>query len=207
MARRAGWSSGVGPSREPRVPPSGPFMLRSRLDDVFTGSPVAFDLQPSLNLDTELRFHLAKDLHRFVAGLLAGAPPDTLRPLADHLEAEGFHLRLSRDLDTAKGYLRERYAEDRDARFGIVASSKDKDLVRVGVPNGFQDTKRVKLGPWYGDPGGRAKEAQLQTLRTCVTEFGAQGLELDFTLLGLDSRRSSSSRMASGRTQRLVGTD
>ncbi len=71
------------------------------LDDVFDGSPVAFDVQPSLNLDTELCFHLAKDLHRFVAGLLAGSLPDTLQPLAERLEAEGFHLCLSRDLDTA----------------------------------------------------------------------------------------------------------
>ena len=64
-----------------------------------------------------------------------------------------------------------------------MASSKDKDLVKVGVPNGFQDTKRVKLGPWYGDPEDGPKRLSCRRLETCVTEFGAQGLELDFTLL------------------------
>jgi hypothetical protein len=153
------------------------------LDDVFAGSPVTFDVQPSLNLDTELRFHLAKDVHRFVAGLLASESPATLAPVAQHLESEGYDLRLTRNLETAKGYLRDRYAEDRDARFGLVASSKDKDLEAFGVPNGFQDTKRVRLGPWYGDPEDSEGGRSCRLLNTCVTEFGAQGLELDATLL------------------------
>lgn len=153
------------------------------LEDVFEGSSVAFDVQPSLNLDTELRFHLAKDLHRFVAGTLAGESPSTLAPVAQHLESEGYHLRLTRSLETAKNYLQDRYADDRDARFGLVASSRDKDLEAFGVPNGFQDTKRVRLGPWYGDPADAESGRSCRLLNTCVTEFGAQGLELDATLL------------------------
>jgi hypothetical protein len=144
---------------------------------------VTFDLQPSLNLDTELRFHSAKDLHRFVARLVEGADAADLRPIASTLEADGCHLRLTRNLDTAKQYLRERYAEDRDARFGLVASSKDKALEQFGVPNGFQDTKRVRLGPWYGDPEDGYSGLSCRNLKACVTEFGAQGLELDATLL------------------------
>jgi hypothetical protein len=153
------------------------------LDDIFDGSSVKFDVQPTLNLNTELRFHLAKDVHRLVAGVLAAESPDTLRPLADRLNTGGFHLRITRDLEVAKEYLRDRYAEDRDARFGIVASSKDKDLTNWGVPNSFQDTKRVKLGPWYGDSEDADKALSGRHLNTCVTEFGAQGLELDAVLL------------------------
>lgn len=158
--------------------------------DAFEVGRVTFDLQPSLNLDTELRFHFAKDLHRFVANLVQGAPADALRPIAAGLERDGFHLRLTRDLESAKAYLRERYAEDRDARFGLLASSKDKCLEGFGVPNGFQDTKRVKLGPWYGDPEDGYQKLSCRRLTTCVTEFGAQGLELDATLLawGTDFR-------------------
>jgi hypothetical protein len=83
--------------------------------------------------------------------------------------------------EVAKAYLRERYAENADARFGIVASSKDKDLVRFGISNDYQTTKRVKMGPWYGDGDGSPLSCQQFT--SCVTEFGAQGLELDAALL------------------------
>jgi hypothetical protein len=151
--------------------------------ETFEGSSVPFDLRPLLNLDTELRFHQAKDLHRFVANLLDAKQPNTLVPLADQLEREEFHLRVTRSLDVAKDYLRSRYGEDRDARYGIVASSKDKQLIDFGILNDYQSTKRVRVGPWYGDSeydfGGRS----CRRLDTCVTEFGAQGLELDATLL------------------------
>jgi DUF2075 family protein len=64
-----------------------------------------------------------------------------------------------------------------------VASSKDRDLVRFGIPNDFQSTKRLRLGPWYGDPDDGYSGRSCRRLETCVTEFGAQGLELDATLL------------------------
>jgi hypothetical protein len=151
--------------------------------DVFDGGAIEFDLQPSLNLDTELRFHFAKHLHRFVGHLLAGTPAATLAPLAEALEREGFHFRLTRSLDVAKQYLRDRYADDRNARFGIVASSKDRDLMAFGIPNDFQSTKRVRVGPWYSDSEDALSGRSCRRLETCVTEFGAQGLELDATLL------------------------
>jgi hypothetical protein len=180
------------------------------VQDVFDGCSVSVDLQPSLNLDTELRFHLAKDLHRFVAGVLEGRPPEGLAAMAETLQTEGFHLRLSRSLDAAKAYLRERYAEDRDARFGIVASSKDRDLVRFGILNDFQSTKRVRVGPWYGDPEGEPAGRSCRHLDTCVTEFGAQGLELDATLLAwgsdfaLENGRWSNARARGYRKQTMV---
>jgi hypothetical protein len=151
--------------------------------DIFDGSPVSFDLQPPLNLDTELRFHFAKDLHRFVAGVLDAKPVDALARIAESLEADGFHLRLTRALDAGKDYLRERYADDQQARFGLVASSKDRDLVHFGIQNDFQSTKRVRIGPWYGDHETDYRGYSCRRLESCVTEFGAQGLELDATLL------------------------
>jgi hypothetical protein len=151
--------------------------------DEFKDSRVPVRLQPALNLDQELRFHAARDLHRFVERLLKGEAAADLRPIADRLDAEAFHLRITRSLDEAKAYLRERYADDPDARFGIVASSKDRDLERFGIPNDFPSTKRVRVGPWYAEDehgyGGRS----CRRLDTCVTEFGCQGLELDATLL------------------------
>src|SRR5450756_351283 len=39
----------------------------------------------------------------------------------------------------------------------------------------------MRLGPWYGD--GEESRRSCRHLRECVTEFGAQGLELDGVLL------------------------
>jgi hypothetical protein len=145
-----------------------------------------FELEPSLHLREELRFHLAQEVHEFVAGLLGERPVD-VATLGRRLDLAGYHFRVTRALDAAKSYLRERYAEDPDARFGLIASSKDRDLPRFGVFNDFQSTKRVQNGPWFAegedDPRGRS----CRELRTCVTEFGCQGLELDASLLAWGS--------------------
>ena len=74
-----------------------------------------------------------------------------------------------------------RYAEAPDARYGLVASSRDKILAEWGIPNDYQSTKVMRLGPWYGD--GEESHRSCRHLRECVTEFGAQGLELDGVLL------------------------
>ena len=103
--------------------------------------------------------------------------------MAERLNADGYHLRITRDLDVAKDYLRERYADDRTARFGLIASSRDRDLVRFGVMNDFQSTKRVRPGPWYGEDEDDYAGNSCRLLETCMTEFGAQGLELDAALL------------------------
>jgi len=160
---------------------------------VFERSNVPFQSTDRLNLDQEIRFHLAKDLHRLVDQLLGNAPASDNAVLADQLEAAGYHLRITRNVETGKAYLRERYAENPNARYGLVASSKDRDLARFGVPNDFQSTKRVRYGPWYSDyehdPGGYS----CRHFRDTVTEFGAQGLELDAVLLawGTDLAQAS----------------
>jgi hypothetical protein len=149
----------------------------------FSASSVDIESRAALNLDVELRYHSAGDLHRFVAVILAAEPRDALAEVGAKLAAEDYHLRITRSLETAKAYLRSRYADNPDARFGLLASARDKDLVEFGVPNDFQSTKRVKFGPWYGDAEGASGELSCRHLEICVTEFGAQGLELDGTLL------------------------
>lgn len=142
-----------------------------------------FEVREALNLDREIRFHMAQHLHRYVGGLLEAAPPDELRQISMSLETQGFHLRITRDLETAKSYLRDRYAENVNARFGLLASSKDRDLEALGVPNGFQATKVLKIGPWYSDAEDDDQGRSCRHLNTCITEFAAQGLELDASLV------------------------
>jgi hypothetical protein len=142
---------------------------------------------PVLHLLAELRFHLAEDVHGFVRGLLGEDDDLDLPELAAALESKGYHLRLTRDLGVARRYLFDRYADHPDARFGMVASSRDADLRPFGIPNDFQSTKQINHGAWFGEGDADPRGRSCRTLRTCVTEFGCQGLELDATLLAWGS--------------------
>ncbi|MGD9935818.1 MAG: DNA/RNA helicase domain-containing protein, partial [Dehalococcoidia bacterium] len=135
------------------------------------------------NLDVGLRQHLATGLHQFVADLLLLAPGDALREQMEELEEHGFHFRLTRSLEKGKDYLRERYRDVKDARFGLIASSRDRDLQRFGVPNEFQAVKNIRVGLWYSEPEDAYSGRSCRRLDACATEFYTQGLELDATLL------------------------
>ena len=153
------------------------------LDEFFTDPslPAGVEASETLDLTVELRFHFAADLDEWVDGLLTGGSDARGCELAARLETAGYHLRMTRDLDTAKDYFHTRYAEAPDARYGLVAASRDKILQEWGIPNDYQSTKVMRLGPWYGD--GEESHRSCRHLRECVTEFGAQGLELDGVLL------------------------
>lgn len=154
-----------------------------RMGRFFEG--LRFHASEDLNLDETIRSHFASRLHEFV-GRLVKTPPDPpaeLRRIARALEEKGHDLRITRDLDQAKRYLRERYGNYPEARFGLMASSRDKILAGFGVPNDFQSTKRIRFGPWYNDDEDAPGSMSCRHLRDCITEFGAQGLELDAVLL------------------------
>lgn len=150
-----------------------------------------FRVNQSLSLDTSLRAHLAADLDRFVDGLVnaAGSRDEAvLAQLAESLERSGHHLRLCRDLRVGKAYLRDRYADQPDKRFGLMTSSRDKALGRV-VPAHQQFDADFRwrsqarlLAPWYVEP--EEHPGSCRHLHRSITEFEAQGLELDGVLLG-----------------------
>lgn len=186
------WRAAVERSADPRrwvvhVPPG--------LHALFEGGPYELRCELSLNLDFALRFHLAEQLHLFVERLLdpAGAGAALV---ADRLwrpegnETAGLRLWATRDLDTARAYLRERYEGIAQARFGILASSRDRCLESHGVDNAWLTTKNLRLGPWFMDDP--ASPGSCCRLERCATEFQVQGLELDMALLawGSDLRRS-----------------
>ena len=172
------WADAIQGSREPHhwtvhAPPN----VATHFQGLLT-----IETSKALTLDETLRSHRAARLHVFVAQLLQKRPPQAtvLRPLADELQHDGHDLRITRDRGLAKRYLEERYRDHIDARFGLMASSRDCDLVRFDVQNDFDSTtKRVSYESWYNDVG----EQSCRHLRDCVTEFGAQGLELDAVLL------------------------
>jgi hypothetical protein len=161
--------------------------------DSFESLSSRFEPDARLALDTELRFHKATELPRFVSQVVAGAPAAENRRLADQLERDTYALRITRSLQTAKDYLRDRYKDAPQSRFGIIASSRDKSLADFGIDNGFRRTGRFNNGAWYCDPEDDPRGRSCRHLNECVVEFNAQGLELDAVLLawGTDFRRDA----------------
>ena len=153
--------------------------LPERLEPEFNPS---LDLEPQsfLDLTTSLRTHLAEDVQRWVARLLAGDVAGA-EGLASSIQNQGFAMYLTRDLDAAKTYCRERYKGNQEKRYGLLASSKGSNLPKHGVYNDYQSTKRLKVGPWYIDAPDSPNSCC--ALDAVATEFACQGLELDFPVV------------------------
>ncbi len=156
------------------------------LEHPFVSEGVEYQWDPALHLDTEIRFHLAGNLHSFVQQTLDGAAGEASR-VGEGLWApqgcanEGLRLWVTRDIEKGRAYLRERFGGEPERRYGLLASSKDKLLIHHGVDNSFQTTKRLRRGPWFCE--GEVHPDSCRHLESVATEFDAQGLELDMALL------------------------
>ena len=122
-----------------------------QLVELFSGSSAQTRFHPKLNLVCEVRYHFTPKIHDFVDGLLARQTPSGLPELAAELAGNHYPIYVTRDLGRAKDYARERYAEDPDARYGLLASARDKDLPAFGVKNQWQDKLDLKIGPWFSE--------------------------------------------------------
>jgi hypothetical protein len=136
---------------------------------------------PLFNLTTSLRSHLASHVQTWIAHLLAG-DWEAASLLMPQLEQDGFDAYLTRDLEAAKAYCRERYQHQPQKRYGLLASSRARNLASHGIPNDYYATSRLNMGAWYIDPPD--SPASCCALDRAVTEFGCQGLELDLPLIG-----------------------
>lgn len=134
-----------------------------------------------LNLTTSLRSHLAKHVQTWVTHLLNGEI-DQARSSMPLLIAEGFDCYLTRDLESAKSYCRDRYQDQFDKHYGLVASSRSKNLTQYGIRNDYISTQKLNIGAWYIDPP--SAETSCCAFDRAVTEFSCQGLELDFPIVG-----------------------
>lgn len=171
----AQWNDALGAMQKPwtvHCPPS--------LAPVFShASKLLAD--PHLDLDTTLRSHRAEDTHLWVANLLKGAIVECQR-VSHKVKSQGFEMYVTRDVEAARLYARERYKGVGEARYGLLASSKARNLVPYGFLNEYQYTKNMRVGPWFADsPESRDSCCEL---RETATEFQCQGLELDMPIIG-----------------------
>lgn len=144
----------------------------------FRAAGISYDEQSLLNLTTTLRSHRGAELATWVEHLLEGHLADA-REVAERLREEGLTMRASRDLGALREYLRDRYQTDPTTRYGVIASSKFRQLAKYGVQ--VSRHPFYYYGQWYqaapDDPRSCCR------LEVAVSEFGCQGLELDMPLV------------------------
>jgi len=133
-----------------------------------------------LDLTITLRSHIAEDVATWVSAILEGDLV-TAKGLAERVIKQGFDVYITQDINVATNYVKERYHGQEDKRFGLLASSKAKNLPRWGIHNEYNYTKNMREGPWYNDPP--TSFSSCCALRDVATEFSCQGLELDFPII------------------------
>lgn len=135
----------------------------------------------ALHLNVSVRAYRAERLSEFVANLLEGKP-DQCKVILDEGLTD-YPLRITRDLDDARNWLKERQRGTR--RIGMIASSGERRL----KPYGFDVTRKLDVENWFLNPKGDVRSSY--ALEDVATEFGIQGLELDWTCVcwGADLQR------------------
>lgn len=135
---------------------------------------------PALDLTKSIRSHLAEDLQQWVKQVLEGNLEEAKHQFAD-ISQQGFNIYLTRDLEKAKHYVRERYAGNLDKRYGLLASSRAYNLKKLDLDTWTKGIRPGKEGPWFNDePTSLDSCCQLERV---ATEFQCQGLELDFPVV------------------------
>ncbi len=133
-----------------------------------------------LDLSVSLRSHLAEDVAQWIAAMLEGDLHHA-KTLSDRVTSQGFDVYITQDINVATNYVKERYKGQEDKRYGLLASSKAKNLPKWGIHNEFNYTKNMREGPWYNDSPSSFNSCC--ALRDVATEFSCQGLELDFPII------------------------
>jgi hypothetical protein len=124
----------------------------------------------SLHLSVNLRSYKAEVLSQFVEAVLY-LDQERARELSGGLK--DYPIVLTRDLDLAKGWLRERCRGLR--RVGLVASSGGRRL----RAHGLDVTTELDVENWFLNGPDDVRSSHY--LEVPATEFGVQGLELDWT--------------------------
>ncbi len=157
-----------------------PWTYIAQLELSATIAAASVDRNDKLDLNTSLRSHLAEDVQHWIKTLLEGRIEEA-SAICQQMRTQGFDVYVTRDLQSSFKYARERYVDHEDKRFGLLASSKAKNLRDYGIRNDYSFTKNFVEGPWHNDhPSSQNSCCQLKEV---ATEFACQGLELDFPVL------------------------
>ena len=154
-----------------------------KIASVFPNKKIIEDKnRASLNLSVSLRTHLAGDVSTFANAIVAGDIA-TAKDLSGNIKEQGFNMYITRNLDHAKRYLRQRYSGESTKRYGMIASSKGNILPQFGMDNSFNGALGLwTVGKWFNAEVDHPKSCC--ALDKTATEFHCQGLEIDMPLIG-----------------------
>ncbi|MDA6071097.1 DUF2075 domain-containing protein [Flavobacterium sp. AC] len=97
-----------------------------------------------------------------------------------NLRNEDYPIYVTRDLELAKSHVRNKYDDEPDKTFGLIASSKSKILPKYGMMNGYIATPSFTFLQYYVYD---THLSYCRNLNSVITEFACQGLELDMPIL------------------------
>lgn len=148
------------------------------LKQSFAEAGVPYEIELLFNLTTSLRTRKAGQLSAWAEHVLTGRMSEA-RSIAEDLTRLGYPIRISRNLETVKTYIRDRFDGMSDKRTGAIASSKFRKLDQFGISAAPQNF--YYYGQWYEESESHPKSGN--RFETAISEFGCQGLELDLPLL------------------------
>ena len=146
-------------------------------DSLFERSPIGITVVEAadLHLDVSLRSYKAQAVSEFVS---CGLSHENERARSLNALCSEFPIVMTRSLDTERGWLRRRQRGSR--RIGLIASSGGRRL----RPHGLDVRAELDVENWFLNDGRDVRSSFY--LETPATEFGIQGLELDWTGLCWD---------------------
>ncbi|MCI4677666.1 DUF2075 domain-containing protein [Rhodoblastus acidophilus] len=130
----------------------------------------------SLHLANAIRSY-RNPLHGFWVAALLESDLVQARGFADQMDEPPTY--LTRDLERARAWLRERRRGQRSV--GLLCSSGAVRLVGDGVPPALRSNELSPIGHWFLKPYSDFRSGS--ALETPVSEYGCQGLEVDFAAL------------------------
>lgn len=148
------------------------------------------------HLPHSMRYYRNGDLERWAEFVLADEPSKAAQ-LARTLDERGDTVWLTRDLSTAREWVRQRRVGEEKA--GLVASGQARRLAAEGL---FVDLK-PDIAKWMLAPAGDIRSANM--LETVQNQYQVQGLEIDYSIVCWDGdlRRERDQ----WRSYKLVGAD
>lgn len=136
---------------------------------------VNFQKTPLAHLDVVVRSHRAQRWAEWVNSLL-GLDVEAAREKRP--ETEEFPCFVTRDLETARSWLRMHHVLEPEQRTGLLASSSDLRLRAYGIEMSTGFHRSFAFERWFLD-----SEADIRSsyhLEVAASEFECQGLELDW---------------------------
>ena len=130
------------------------------------------------HLPHSLRFYRNSEIEQWADRLLADAPDEAAR-VAERLNKSGDSIWLTRDLRTAKEWVRALRLGNSAA--GIIASAQARRLAAEGL---FVELK-PDIANWILEPSGDIRSSNM--LETVQNQYQIQGLELDYTIVCWDA--------------------